>query len=149
MKLLRWFLLVTLFSLSVLLVGCDMFQERTRPAPVRPQPTPKKQIQPAPTKDIRGLKSISKADFLEQVNQTEKAIKAGNWNKANQETNRLGADMARYRPKNPNGQSLKEISKFNIIYSKLQANVKAHKRVQALNNIRSLRNALHSIDQKR
>ncbi|HOJ77006.1 MAG TPA: DUF4363 family protein [Bacillota bacterium] len=149
MKSIKWFLITALLSLSLLLVGCNMFQERTRPAPVRPQPAPKKQTQQPPTKEIRGLKSISKAEFLERVNQTEKAIKVGNWNKANQETNRLGADMARYRPKSPNGQTLKEISKFNIIYSKLQANVKARNRKQALNNIRSLREAVHSIDPKR
>lgn len=140
-----WFtILIITFTLA--LTGCNLFpQDRTRPAPIRPTPIPSPLTTKSPTKNIPGAKSLSEKDLLNRIATVEKAVKANNWDKANSEGNGLGLDMARYRPDAPDGKSLRDMSRFDVIYTKLQANLKIKNKAGCLKDLLNLRNAMKSL----
>lgn len=143
MQKVKMVMLIFLISFGLVSGGCNLTpNNRTRPAPIRPTPTPKQKM--APTKNISGIDALSEKDLLKKVSQVEDAVKKGNWDTANRRTNELGADMARYRP-NKDGKSLRDMSEFDLIYAKLQGNVKTKNKQACLKNTQNLRNELKDL----
>lgn len=129
--------LTVLISLSATVCGCNLFpgNRTTRPAPIRP----------TPTKNMQSLKAISENDLLKRVSSIEQAVKKNSWSTANSNTNNLGVDMARLRPTKSDGKSLRDMTRFNLIYSKLQADVKTKNKSGCLRDTKNLRNALQDL----
>lgn len=138
------FLVASLFALT----GCDLFRQdnTTRPAPVRPTPAPAPRLNPAPTKNTPGINSLSEEELMRTLSQLEAAVKDDNWDEANRTADTLGIDMARYRPDRPDGKSLRDISEFNVIYTKLQADVKTRNKQATLNDIQNLKRSLTDLN---
>jgi hypothetical protein len=142
---------IGIMFLSILLTlafaGCNLFpqEDRARPAPVRPKQTPSPT---APTKDLPGTKALSEKDLLGRITSIEKAVKANKWKKANSAGNQLGLDMARYRPDAPSGKSLRDISRFDAIYTKLQANLKTKNKAGCLKDLKNMRSAMKGLKKK-
>lgn len=142
-------IMVLLITFTLALTGCNLFPEqKTRPAPVRPTPSPAPSTKNAPTKNIPGAKSLSEKSLLNRINAVESAVKENNWTKANSEGNTLGLDMTRYRPDAPNGKSLRDMSRFDVIYTKLQADLKTKNKSGCLKDLTNLRNAMKSLNKK-
>ncbi len=146
---------LVIFSLAV--SGCNLLpnnNNNTRPAPTRPKvttpkkspmktPTPK--VRPAPTKRTPGLAAITEKHILDRLTKIESSIKTGTWSTANKETNRLGMDMTKFRPTGSKGKSLRETANFNVMYAKLQADVKTKNKTASLKDVRSIRDAMKNV----
>ena len=143
-------LVVTILSLSF--AGCNWFtpQKKSRPAPPR-LASPRPMAPSGPTTPNRpmtspgkapGLTSISQKDLVRRLDTIERAAHSGNWAEANRETNSLGLDMGRVRPKKAAGKSIREMANFDALYVKLQGNVKVKNKNACVSDVRKLRESL-------
>lgn len=148
MKFFKSSVVIFIVSSLLALTGCDLFRQNdtTRPAPVRPNPSPSPQIDQAPTKNTPGINSLSEEDLMQTLSDLEKAAKGGNWDRANRNADTLGIDMARYRPDRPDGKSLRDMTEFNVIYTKLQADVKTRNKEATLKDIQNLKRSLNDLN---
>jgi len=154
MRYLRITALTLIVALTLLMAGCNLFSEdRTRPAPVRPNQnqTQKKMNNTtknpqSPTKNIPGTESLSEEDLLKQISTIEQAVKKKDWDTANREGNELGVKMARYRPDEPDGKSLREMTAFDLIYTKLQTNLKTKNQDGCLSDLQNLRKEMKKLN---
>lgn len=143
--------LTSVLALILLITGCNLLSEdRTRPAPVRPNTQNRTnnttKNQQSPTKNIPGTQSLTEEDLLKQISTIEQAVKEKDWKAANREGNELGVDMARYRPDDPDGKSLRDTTSFNLIYTKLQANLKTKNQAGCLEDLKNLRNEMKKLN---
>jgi hypothetical protein len=137
---------ILLLTFSLTFAGCNLFPQRnTRPAPIRPNPTVSPSATNAPTKNIPGTTSLTEKDLTKRINTVETAVKEGNWTKANKDGDKLGLDMTRYRPNAPNGKSLRDMSRFDVIYTKLQGDLKTKNKTGCMKDLTNLRNAMKDL----
>ena len=147
---------VSVLVLSLIIGGCSLFpsNKQTRPAPVRPKlstpnrvtpsPTPgmpntlNKKVRPAPTKRIKGVASITEKHLMDRLIRIEESLTKGNWSMANREVNSFGLDMAKYQPTHGKVKSLPKMGNFDVIYGKLQTEIKAKNKTAALRDTRRL-----------
>lgn len=155
--------------------GCALFpnnnqnqDQPVRPGPVRPRSTPRvspvrtpmrtPMMTPAgspmmsPATDMKrqtGVSGVSEKTLTDRLNQIEKSVQQGNWQEANSETNRLGLDMGRYQPGNPElkGKKLNQIARFDLLYGRLQVDVKGKNKTATLRDLQDLRDALQELRQ--
>jgi hypothetical protein len=148
------FLAIWLLIFSVMINGCTLFpsSNKSRPAPTRPRmtsPTKRaptnKAVRPAPTKRTPAVSSMTEKDITNRLTKIDDSLKKGDWAKANSETNTLGGDMMRFRPTGTKGKSLRETANFNVMYTKLQADVKTKNKTAVSNDIRSIKDAMKNI----
>ncbi|MGE5581788.1 MAG: hypothetical protein ACM3X9_04535 [Bacillota bacterium] len=139
-----------IFSLAV--NGCTLFpsSNKTRPAPTRPKTTsPVKyktpKVRPAPTKRTPGVSALTEKDINDRLSRIDAAVKRGDWSGANRETNALGIDMARYRPTGAKGRTLRDTANFNVMYTRLQADVKTKNKTACEKDVRNLQDTMKSI----
>lgn len=151
MNKLKIFLITFLISFSLVTGGCNMFpdnQNQNRPAPIRPTPrrtTPAPNMRNAPTKKVPGVSAVSEKQLMNKISAVENQVNKTNWDSANRLTNELGGDMARYRPDGANGKTLREMTKFNTIYAKLQGNVKTRNKQGCLKDTKELKKAVGNL----
>jgi hypothetical protein len=149
----KWFLGICLLIISLAFNGCTLFPStnKTRPAPTRPKLTspakkaPTGKVRPAPTKRTPLASGLTEKDITNRLNKIESSLKKGDWTAVNSETNTLGGDMMRFRPTGTTGKSLRETANFNVMYTKLQADVKTKNNTAVLGDIRSIRNAMKNV----
>jgi len=153
MRYLKVTALSLVLALALLTAGCNLFSEdRTRQAPVRPnqnQTDNTTKNQHSSTKNIPGTESLSEEDLLKQISTVEQAVKKKDWDTANREGNKLGVDMARYRPDDPDGKSLRDMTAFNLNYTKLQANLKTKNQDGCLTDLKNLREEMKKLNKSK
>jgi hypothetical protein len=138
-----------LVAFTLIVSGCNLFpQQRTRPAPARPTPTSSPFAKDSSPRNFSHAKSLSEKDLMDQINSVEKAVKENNWNKANRDGDVLGLDMTRYRPDAPDGKSLRDLSRFDVIFTKLQANLKTKNKAGCIRDLNNLREELKGLKKK-
>jgi hypothetical protein len=119
-------------------------------SPKKATPTPRlpgsiKKVSPAPTKRTKGLTSITEKQLVDRITRINQAASKGNWAIANRETNTLGLEMRRFRPTTSKGKSLREMASFDVIYTKLQADVKTKNKNAVIQDTRRLKTALSGL----
>lgn len=157
MRVLKIFLGIWLLIFSLAFNGCTLFpsSNKTRPAPTRPKVTspakkaPSNQVRPAPTKRTPAVSSMTEKDITNRLTKIEDSLKKGDWSAVNGETNSLGGDMMRFRPTGTKGKSLRETANFNVMYTKLQADVKTKNKTAAMGDVRSIKNAMKNVKTSR
>ena len=150
----KLFLAIWLLIFSVFINGCSLFpsSNKSRPAPTRPKvtsPTKRaptnKAVRPAPTKRTPAVSSMTEKDITNRMTKIEGSLNKGDWSKVNSETNSLGGDMMRFRPTGPKGKSLRDTANFNVMYAKLQADVKTKNKTAVSRDVRSIKDAMKNI----
>jgi hypothetical protein len=86
--------------------------------------TPSSKVRPAPTKRTPVVSSLTEKDITHRLTKMDDSLKKGDWTTVNNETNALGGDMMRFRPTGAKGKTLRETANFDVMYTKLQADVK-------------------------
>jgi hypothetical protein len=139
----KYLMIIGATILILTVSGCDWFNggNQSRPAPVRPR-MENPMRSPAPTKRVPGISSVTEKSLLQRIGRTETEVRRGNWPGANREVDRLGLEMARFRPTKSRGKSLREIASFDTIYTRLQGDCKIRNRSSALRNLDRLRDTL-------
>jgi hypothetical protein len=156
-RVLKIFLGIWLLIFSLAFSGCSLFpsNNKTRPAPTRPKVTtptrraPTNKVRPAPTKRTPVASSMTEKDITNRLTKVEESLNKNNWSTANSETNKLGGDMMRFRPTGAKGKNLRETANFDVMYTKLQADVKTKNKTAVMGDIRSIKNAMKNIKSSR
>jgi len=88
---------------------------------------------------------MTEKNITNRLTKIEGSLKKDDWSIANSETNKLGGDMMRFRPTGPKGKSLRETANFNVMYTKLQADIKTKNKTAAMGDVRSIKDSMKSI----
>lgn len=134
------FLAIWLLIFSIIINGCTLFpsSNKTRPAPTRPKMT-------SPTKRTPAVSSMTEKDITNRLTKIEDSLNKGDWSKVNSETNSLGGDMMRFQPTESKGKSLRNTANFDVMYTKLQADVKTKNKTAVSKDVRSIKDAMKNI----
>lgn len=136
-------LCVILFTLAF--GGCNT-TNKTRPAPTRHKITaPTKKVRPAPTKRTPGLATMTDKQIADRISKIETAVKSGNWSAATRETDTLGIDMTKFRPAAAKGKSLREMTSFSALYTRLQADIRMKNKTGAMNDLKRFKEQLPTV----
>jgi hypothetical protein len=148
------FLAIWLLIFSIMINGCTLFpsSNKSRPAPTRPRmtsPTKRaptnKMVRPAPTKRTPAVSGMTEKDITNRLTKIENSLNKGDWSKVNSETNSLGGDMMRFQPTGSKGKSLRNTANFDVMYTKLQADVKTKNKTAVSKDVRSIKDAMKNI----
>ncbi len=134
------FLAIWLLIFSIIINGCTLFpsSNKSRPAPTRPKMT-------SPTKRTPAVSSMTERDITNRLTKIEDSLSKGDWSKVNSETNSLGGDMMRFQPTGSKGKSLRNTANFDVMYTKLQADVKTKNKTAVSKDVRSIKDAMKNI----
>ncbi len=134
------FLAIWLLIFSIMINGCTLFpsSNKSRPAPTRPKMT-------SPTKRTPAVSSMTERDITNRLTKIEDSLNKGDWSKVNSETNSLGGDMMRFQPTGSKGKSLRNTANFDVMYTKLQADVKTKNKTAVSKDVRSIKDAMKNI----
>ncbi len=134
------FLATWLLIFSIMINGCTLFpnSNKSRPAPTRPKMT-------SPTKRTPAVSGMTEKDITNRLTRIENSLNKGDWSKVNSETNSLGGDMMRFQPTGSKGKSLRNTANFDVMYTKLQADVKTKNKTAVSKDVRSIKDAMKNI----